>query len=239
MYRDRIVGLKQLPINRLVGFAGGNPKKRTDADREHLDNSLSNHGYVSPVIVRKLDDGMYEIIDGHGRVEQISEHDGDETVIKVLVLDVESVAEGRRILLALQHHTEFDGKKLEAFIADALAEGTTAEQMLVDIGPGADEIEALAAAAGDAMRELAGGAGEDDEDENERPSRAGLNPEHVQFSVEVTRDQSKQIRAAIKLAKNVHGVKTHGDALVEIANEYVRANKRGNSSAAKKTKKKR
>lgn len=235
MYRDRIVGLKEVSVSKLVGFSGGNPKKHTDDDRSLLEASLDNHGYVIPIAVRKLDNGTYETIDGHHRVDVIIEHD-PEARIKVLVLDVDSVAEGRRILLALQHTSDWDVKKLETFVEDALADGVTAEQVMADTGMGGDELDALAKASRDFLEGVSG-AGEDDDEIDEHPSHAGLNPEHVAFSVEVTREQSKVIRAAIKLAKQVTGVTVHADALVEICEDYARNNKKPSKKKTKSKKK--
>ncbi len=113
--RDRIVGLKVVPIDCIRGFQGGNPKSYADSDRAQLEASLDNHGYVIPVAVRALEDGTYEIIDGHHRVEVLIGK-GEVDSVKVIVLDVETVAEGRRILLALQRTSGFDMSKLDSLV---------------------------------------------------------------------------------------------------------------------------
>ncbi len=87
--RDRIKRLESISIESIAGFAGGNPKRRTDRDREILDSSLDAHGYVLPVAVRELGDGRYELIDGHGRVDSIRSREM-ATEIKAIVLDVDS-----------------------------------------------------------------------------------------------------------------------------------------------------
>src|SRR5580693_10487724 len=133
MFRDRILGLASIPVTKLRGFSSGNPKTYEDFDRQHLEESLENHGYVSPVLVRKLDDGTYEIIDGHHRVEQIVARDPD-TQLKAVVLDVASVAEGRRILLALKHQSDWDMSKLEAFASEAMASGASVADLMADTG---------------------------------------------------------------------------------------------------------
>ena len=119
------------------------------------------------------------------------------------MLDVESVEEGRRILLALKHNADWDMSKLEDFIASAIEAGASASDLMADTGLTGTDVEALAHAA----HELLGNAPVNDKEEdkeddgiNEGPSRAGLLAEHVPFSVPLSRDQSKNVRKAIKLA---------------------------------------
>lgn len=139
--RDRIKRMESINIDKIVGFAGGNPKKRGDKERRQLAASLDTHGYVLPVAVRELDDGRFELIDGHGRVEQI--RDGRATEIKVIVLDVSSVAEGRRVLLALQQTAAWDTDALEGFVRDALEDGTSLDEIAATSGLTAADLDAL------------------------------------------------------------------------------------------------
>ena len=220
-----------MSVSKLRGFQGGNPKTYDDADRQHLADSLDNHGYVSPILVRKLDDGTFEIIDGHHRVEQIVNTDpGSE--IKVVVLDVDSVEEGRRILLALKHNSDWDMTKLEAFVAEAMANGTSVIDLMTDTGLTGKELDVFATASSDFANE----SSEEDDTPNASPSRAGLRPEHVPFAVPLARDQSKKVRAALKLAKTIAGCSAHADALVEIATYYIANHKKQPSK--KKSRKK-
>ena len=215
--RDRVIGLKSVPATKLRGFSAGNPKSPTDTELRQLGDSIDNHGYVMPIAVRALPDGNYEIIDGHSRLEVILARD-PAAKIKVIVLDVDSVSEGRRILLALQHHVGFDTSKLEDFVKGALADGTTAADLMLDLGDVAAELEAFAAAASNATNQLAGG---DDPNDPKSISRAGLTPEHVQFGLPLTREQSKRIHDAINLAKRLGDMKVSGDALDVICTEYL------------------
>lgn len=226
--------MKSIPLAKLRGFAGGNPKSPTSADLDQLGESLDNHGFVSPLIVRELDDGTYELIDGHSRVNVIGSRHPD-TKVKAVVLDVASVAEGRRILLALQHHVGFDTKKLDAFVRDALADGVSASDLMSDTGLTGADLDAFASAAG----KLVGDAGKkgDDDETNENVSRAGLLPEHVQFGVPLTREQSKLVHEAVKLAKQLSGRKISGDALAVICGEYLDAHRTGAPTKPRKGRK--
>lgn len=219
--RDRIKGLKQIPVSKLRGFVAGNPKVYTDSDRRQLEDSIDNHGYVSPMLVRECDDGMYETIDGHHRLEVLVGKD-PAMKVKVVVLDVESVAEGRRILLALKRNADFDMEKLEEYVRAAMADGTTAAEIMSDTGFTGADLDALAQAGA----EFLDGIGAADEEIDERGSRAGLIAEHVQFAVPLTRDQSPDVHAAIKLAKTLNGVKVSGDALVAVCRFYLEKNKK-------------
>lgn len=151
--RDRILRLDTARIDQLVGFSGGNPKKRTDRDKDILDSSLDQHGYLLPVAVRELDDGRYEIIDGHGRVDRITSRGLAES-IKVIVLDVESVAEGRRVLLALKHTAEWDFSELESFVKKTLDDGASVDAIMASSGLTAADLDSLGNAGAAFLEEM-------------------------------------------------------------------------------------
>lgn len=215
--RDRIVGLEHVDIASIRGM-DGNPKSPTDDDAGMLDDSLANHGYVMPVAVRRLRDGTHELIDGHHRVERIRARYPDVTSIHALILDVHSVADGRRILLALQHTVGFDTMKLDAFVSGMLKDGARAADLMLDTGYTGKELDAFARAGQDFVDGL--GAGGDGET-NENVSRAGLLPEHVQFAVALTREQSALVSKAMSVAKKLSDAKVKADALVAICQCYL------------------
>lgn len=223
--RNRVLGIKEVPLTAIRGFSGGNPKNRTAVDRELLHASLENHGYVLPMAVRDLKDGTFELIDGHGRLDEIQKMDPG-IKLKVVVVDVASVAEGRRILLALQHTAGWDVDALERFVRDGLAEGTDMAALMADTGLTGKQLDAFAAEGARELERMAVGAGESDgpaerDGEPRSPSRAGQATEHVQFAVPITREQSKQISAAVRMAKTIHGLEVKGDALAKICEFYV------------------
>lgn len=233
--RNRIVGLKTVRLSSLRGFAGGNPKQRHAVDRELLETSLDNHGYVLPIAVRAVGDGTYEVIDGHHRLEVLLDKEGPDVELKVLVIDCESVVEGRRLILALQHTAAFDTKALEKFVADALAEGADAAELMADTGMTGADLNAFATAASEFLDDS--GDEETKKDDDRKVTRAGLTPELVQYQTALTRTQSSTVHEAIKLAKTITGVKVSGDALAEICGEYLANHKREAAPSKKGAKK--
>ncbi len=140
--RDRIKRLESIAITSIAGFAGGNPKRRTDRDKEILDSSIDTHGYLLPVAVREVGDGKYELIDGHGRIDSIRSR-GLADHVKAIVLDVESVAEGRRVLLSLKHTADWDFAELEGFVKATLDDGTSVEEIFATSGLAAADLDVL------------------------------------------------------------------------------------------------
>jgi ParB-like nuclease domain len=140
--RDRVREMREIDISSIRGMKG-NPKLHTERDADILDASLNDYGYVIPVAVRDVGDGTYELVDGHHRIDRIRERHRDVTRLKVIVLDVESVAEGRRILLALKHTAEWDMDALESFTRQVLADGASAKQIMDVTGLTAADVDAL------------------------------------------------------------------------------------------------
>ncbi len=90
--RDRIKELRRVRAGDLVS----NPKNwRThpDAQRDALRGVLADVGYADALLVRELDDGRLELIDGHLRAETTP-----DVEVPVLILDVNE-QEADKILL--------------------------------------------------------------------------------------------------------------------------------------------
>jgi len=229
---DKIKRMTTVKIVDLIGFAAGNPKKRTAMDREVLDNSLLVNGYVMPVMVRELPANKYEILDGHGRVERIVEKFPHVLEIKVLVIDCESTEEGRLIILGLKNQAAFDMDVLDEWVREGLAEGMDADDAMKVSGLTAADLESLAEAGANMLDELDADREDDATPRNEeRPTRVGLRPEQVQFSAALTREQSPAVSAALKLAKELTGAETKGDALAAVCLDYELRNRKTAKSA--------
>jgi len=158
--RDRIKALKEIPISKIRGFSAGNPVDRTDRDRELLDASLDINGYVKPILVREISRTEWELIDGHGRIERILEKYPRTKKVKALILDVSSVAEGRKIMLGLRHEAEWGMDALNAWMEDALQAGEIEY----------DEAAALSGLTADDLDALAGDLTELGDDDGQDPS---------------------------------------------------------------------
>ena len=59
--------VQTLPIEEIDGFSQHPFQVRNDSDMEKLVESVSKYGILNPVIVRKKEDGRYELIAGHRR----------------------------------------------------------------------------------------------------------------------------------------------------------------------------
>src|SRR6516164_4468653 len=92
--RDRIRELQRVPASQLRA----NPKNwRTHppAQRDALKGLLAELGYCDALLVRELEDGALELIDGHLRAEETPDME-----VPVLVLDV-TAEEAEKLLLTL------------------------------------------------------------------------------------------------------------------------------------------
>lgn len=152
--RRRIKELKTLRLSQIRGFQGGNPKIPNDADRAHLDASLDNHGYVIPMVVWEPSEGEYELLDGHSRADRLRQRNPDAEY-EFIVLDVDSVAEGRRIILAIQRTVGFDAKGLDEFLRRAASDGVSAADLMVDGGFTDRELDRYARAGAEFLTSIA------------------------------------------------------------------------------------
>ncbi len=63
---NRIINIE---TNKLVDFREGQPFSYSDEDYQELKESIQKNGIYEPIIVREIEDNMYEIINGHHRVK--------------------------------------------------------------------------------------------------------------------------------------------------------------------------
>lgn len=157
--RDRIVGLEVGKLSDIIGFVAGNPVARNDGDRAQLGSSLKINGYAMPILVRKIPDGVegrrWECLDGHGRIEQIQNDFPGTVEVKLLILDVATAAEGRRLLLGLRHQASWDMTDLDGWVAAAFeANELGANEVMELSGYTAADLESLARAGEDLLDQL-------------------------------------------------------------------------------------
>ena len=65
---DKTIQAAHLPIGKLRSFAGNPFQVRNDDEMEQLIFSILSQGVLTPVMVRPLENGEYEVISGHRRV---------------------------------------------------------------------------------------------------------------------------------------------------------------------------
>lgn len=65
-------GIASLPISKLQPFSKHPFKRHTPEKLRELADSIEENGVIVPILVRPMDNGMYEIVAGHNRVEASS-----------------------------------------------------------------------------------------------------------------------------------------------------------------------
>ena len=88
--------IEEIPIELLDPFPDHPFKVRMDEDMQNLMESIRERGIITPLILRRKDDGRYEIISGHRRMKaceivglptvraQVREMDRDEAIIMMV-----------------------------------------------------------------------------------------------------------------------------------------------------------
>lgn len=78
----------QIELSRLVAFRKQQPfSMYTDEKKEEVKQSIERFGVLEPIIVRKVEDGNYEIIAGHNRVECCKELGKESIRARVMNVD--------------------------------------------------------------------------------------------------------------------------------------------------------
>ena len=130
--RDRIRELRRVPASQLRP----NPKNwRTHppAQRDALKGLLAELGYCDALLVRELEDGALELVDGHLRAEETPDME-----VPVLVLDV-SAEEAEKLLLTLDplaSLAEADTDALTSLLASVDTDSEAVRAMLAELAAG-------------------------------------------------------------------------------------------------------
>jgi hypothetical protein len=133
--RDRIRELRRVKASELRPHPR-NWRTHPDGQRDALRGVLAEVGYADALLVRELDDGALELIDGHLRAETTP-----EATVPVLVLDV-TAAEADKILLTLDPLAalaETDEARLAELVASAQLISPQLEQLVAGLAGAAEE----------------------------------------------------------------------------------------------------
>jgi hypothetical protein len=131
----RDVELKQIPAKQLERHPH-NPKIHGEGQRSALRAVLGEIGFVGAMIVRPLKRNRYQVLDGHGRLEEFS----PDELVPCLVVKGLSDAEAAKLiatydtvgdlaeidpelLQSLTEGLEWNNAELSALVDEALAEG--------------------------------------------------------------------------------------------------------------------
>ena len=89
---DKTVRAEHLPITKLRNFAGNPFQVRNDDEMEQLIFSILSQGVLTPVMVRPLKNGEYEVISGHRRVHACKKAGIDTVPALIYCLDRDEAA---------------------------------------------------------------------------------------------------------------------------------------------------
>lgn len=90
--KDKTVRAEHLPITKLRSFAGNPFQVRNDDEMEQLIFSILSQGVLTPVMVRPLENGEYEVISGHRRVHACKKAGIDTVPALIYCLDRDEAA---------------------------------------------------------------------------------------------------------------------------------------------------
>ena len=89
---DKTIQAAHLPIGKLRSFAGNPFQVRNDDEMEQLIFSILSQGVLTPVMVRPLENGEYEVISGHRRVHACKKAGIDTVPALIYCLDRDEAA---------------------------------------------------------------------------------------------------------------------------------------------------
>jgi DNA modification methylase len=127
--RVRVKELKMVLASKLVP-SPKNFRRHTDGQRAALNGILEEVGFAGAVVTRQLDDGRFEIIDGHLRADV-----GGDEEIPIVVTDL-SDAEADKVLAtydAIGGMAEIDVPSLEKLVDDLHFENVSLDEMITEV----------------------------------------------------------------------------------------------------------
>lgn len=117
---DMTVGI--VPRDR-IRFRRDNYRKMSALQRDTLKASVDRFGFQSFVVVRLEDDGMYGLVDGHHRLEELDERGVKE--IPILILPEVSATDADLGMLSFNVSAEVDDSALVRLLTDLQAAGVS------------------------------------------------------------------------------------------------------------------
>lgn len=126
--RDRIKGLKRIPADKLIPHPE-NWRIHPDKQRKALSTAMDAIGWADAIIARQLEDGTYQILDGHLRAEQSSGK------VPVLVVDLDD--DEAKLLLASHDSigamAQIDSTALRSILAQLESDNDAMNELLSSI----------------------------------------------------------------------------------------------------------
>lgn len=123
--KDRIKGFRRVAVNKLVPHPE-NWRTHSDGQRKALSTALESIGWADAIVARELEDGTYQILDGHLRAE--SAHGK----VPILIVDLDD--NESRMLLATHDSigamAGTDSEMLQTLIDSIDCESATMRELL-------------------------------------------------------------------------------------------------------------
>lgn len=218
------------PVERLVPFEN-NARTHSAEQLAQIQASIREFGFTAPILV----DGESGILAGHGRLEAAKALGMIE--VPVVVLDHLTPEQRRLYVLAdnkLAENAGWDDAKLAAELRELMAADFDLSSMgfsdedlrRLEDGLELGQFEELSQGYERAEPEdqpglgLMPGAGEDDGPEDATAESGEVEERHV-FSCNLLWDDREVVLAAVRLAKEKHGLEGTPEALVQVCREWM------------------
>ena len=218
------------PVERLVPFEN-NARVHSAEQLAQIQSSIREFGFTAPILV----DGQAGILAGHGRLEAAKALGMAE--VPVVVLDHLTPEQRRLYVLAdnkLAENAGWDDAKLAAELRDLMAAdfdlsamGFSDEDLRrLEDGLELGQFEELSQGYERAEPEqqpglgVMPGADEDDGPEDATAESGEVEERHV-FSCNLLWDDREVVLAAVRLAKEKHGLEGTPEALVQVCREWM------------------
>jgi len=119
---------KKISVDKLI-FADWNYKENDEARAEKLKNNIKRNGQIENVIVRRLETGFYEVVNGNHRLEVFKEL-GQKKIV-CFSLGKISDAQAKRVAVET-NETRFgtNDVKMAEVLDEIISDGTTVEELV-------------------------------------------------------------------------------------------------------------
>lgn len=228
--KNRIVGYKKLSPDKIVRFHAGNPRAMDDAQARMLERSVTEVGFVEPIIVRVNDEGQYEIVNGHHRYDLLVER--GVTEIPSVIIDVDDEVQLRTIALGTNRiAADYIPEDLEKYLQEIVDLGGDLDFVADISGMRHDDIEMFKELDTGFLNEYKDDS-VSDKDEGGFDTEEGLEPgtdgdaeEAEETPVPMTFNMipadKKRVTQALRAVQQREGTKKLVDSLIFLCDQYL------------------
>lgn len=128
---SKIIGLEHVEMGRVVPFQFGNPRKMRPRMNEVLTNSITELGFVEPIVGRRVGDKV-EILNGHHRFDALKAM-GEKT-IPVTIVDAPDDTKAKAMALSLNRiSADWSSEELNKYVTDILKDEGASVSWVADV----------------------------------------------------------------------------------------------------------